>query len=747
MERRRPMFPPEGVRIVSVTPGEVCLHQPRFIVEFAKPVASTPAACGLQVKGFRGRIKRSKGGRQLEWIPDKPLPVGRHSLIIGETLLANGEKVSCAGEIHFSVVRSKARVGTSFKVYGYARRQFKGYSAPGISIHDEAPGRYVEFLKVENKKTGKWTTLAFDSSGKQVAYESLMKRLLAADTRVYGKLQPGLYRALKSAGASTSVPVAILVASEETLSIEEGMRLKNTKERETPPLAKDARAKWVASAEPVARQITDLIKRKVKIDPLAPVIYADLSKKQIGKIQSFQKVIALYHLPKKAFDDLDDSERISNADHAHNLGYEGSGIDVAVWEPGPDNTAELVISGQYDTSAGAATSSHATLTHAVIKNRNTSNASTGYAPSCNLYSANSYDRDALRWAVKDVGCTVISQSFHRDAEQTSDTLSFDDFYKDWLALHWPYPTIVQAAGNGATSTEYVNHKGYNGLVAGSHNDQATAMASDSVFRNPASGHGDRELPEICANGTAVTSCHESMGGTSFAAPAVAGAAAVVQSADTLLKRWPEGCRAILMAAAGRSVKDSTWWKDVYNGTDGADGAGALDVLEAVRITLRRIGRNNEGSLRGWDIGMLAPSDFGTGRQSTFSYFVKIAAPETPSMKLLGPLHVKVALAWNSTTKSFLGIPIASRLGIDLDLHVLDSGGNPVALSQSWDNSYEIVDFEGTPGETYEIKIRWWSGSGRTWYGIAWSVTGGMLIGRVSVKEYGVLRRQLELESS
>jgi hypothetical protein len=44
------------------------------------------------------------------------------------------------------------------------------------------------------------------------------------------------------------------------------------------------------------------------------------------------------------------------------------------------------------------------------------------------------------------------------------------------------------------------------------------MAGDTVFRNPASSHGDRELPEICANGTGVSVVGLSDSGTSFAAP-------------------------------------------------------------------------------------------------------------------------------------------------------------------------------------------------------------------------------------
>ena len=87
----------------------------------------------------------------------------------------------------------------------------------------------------------------------------------------------------------------------------------------------------------------------------------------------------------------------------------------------------------------------------------------------------------------------MSQSFHRGSEPGGSGLQADDLLKDWLALRWPYPTIVQAAGNfwlgdadGITppEDEFVNHKGYNTLAIGNHDDTAGAMSGDSVFRNP-----------------------------------------------------------------------------------------------------------------------------------------------------------------------------------------------------------------------------------------------------------------------
>lgn len=433
---------------------------------------------------------------------------------------------------------------------------------------------------------------------------------------------------------------------------------------------------------------------------------------------------------------------IANSDDVHALGIRGAGIRVAVWEDGPDSTANLAIAGRFTTSPS--TTDHSRHVHGIIRNTQ-AGLPRGHARSCRLFSANDMDLDALDWAVDDQECTVINQSFHRRDEAKEGTLSFDDIYKDWIALRWPFPTICQAAGNhfegddddiDPTTDEYANHKGFNSLAVGNHNDDATAMSLSSVFRNPISSHGDRELPEISANGTSVTAVGLTKSGTSMASPACAGVAALIQNTNATLEHWPEGCRAILLAGASRNVVDQTWWADVVDDLDASDGSGAVNALESHRIAGQHRARNAAASRRGWDVGSLRSADFNRSGLSNFSYRIQVPRG------VFGPRRVKVALAWTSkvSTFSILGItiPLSSKLTVDLDLKVFDANGAQVGYSGSWDNSYEIVEFTGMPGQTYTIRIRRWSGTDSVWYGIAWTVTGGLFI----LQE--VLRTDLQL---
>ena len=168
--------------------------------------------------------------------------------------------------------------------------------------------------------------------------------------------------------------------------------------------------------------------------------------------------------------------------------------------------------------------------------------------------------------------------------------------------------------------------------------------------------------------------------------------ALLQDVHSSLTFWPEGCRAILLASAGRNVSGRTWWSDVLSRTDASDGAGALDAEEGVRIAQQRRWRDAPATRRGWDIGTLSSSVVGSDRLATFRHHISVP------ITLLAPT-VKVALAWDSAVTSSGDTPTASTLTVDLDLLVRDSGGALVASAASWDNSYEVVEFAARPGET------------------------------------------------
>jgi hypothetical protein len=714
---------------VDLRRDEFLLPRSTVTIETRAPMEPDEARKAIGVPKVDNVVKVSRDGKQATWSPPEDLPPGRHVLQVGPLLSKSGEEIAPRIEIPFHLVDSGARIPGRVAVEGMARVQLT--TGRRLPLGGPSRGKYVEMVKATDRKTGAPVPLAFDETGKRVNADRILRDQERERAKRLGKLHEDLAARLRGAKAAEWVNVAVWARFDDEIDPNEKRGLERAREASRPPRRTEERGRAIVErAHQVGGLAKELGARRIEVDDAAPLVFARLRASAVRELAKRKEVAALFLYDPEGIEDLDDSIAVANSDDVHSLGSTGSGVRVAVWESGPDDTSELVIEDRYTSSPS--TSDHSRHVHGIIKN-NESGAPNGHAPDCLLYSANSTNLAALRWAVKDRSCTVINQSFHRSAEPKTGSLSFDDVYKDWLALHWPYPTILQAAGNywngdpdniSPPSDEFVNHKGYNSLAVANHDDSASSMSSSSVFRNPTSSHGDRELPEIAANGTGVDAVDLTKSGTSMASPAAAGVTALLQSASSTLKWWPEGCRALLLAGATRNVVDDTWWQDVADGDDASDGSGAVNALESYRITQSRRSRNAAPTRRGWDVGTLASGDFDAGtRLSTFAYRV-----EVPRW-FLGPRHVKVALAWDSkvTDISILGItiPLSSQLTVDLDLMVFDSSGAQVGYSGSWDNSYEVAEFDARPGETYDIKIRRWSGTDWTWYGIAWTVTGGL----------------------
>jgi len=722
---------------VNIVPNEILLPNSKIKIEVDIPLNSEYVQDAIIVHGINGVIRLSDDDRIANWEPIDKLTPGNQTLIVGELISKAGEKIFNGIEVPFFVTDSVAKIPSELRVENMVRLRINSLNIDRVPSVQRVSGEFIEIMKASNRETNEPIKLAFDERGEKIDSEKIFAEILKNRIQKFGKIHESLDSELQKVDENTPIEVAIWFKSEKL----EQEHLKNQEKlpSETPKEIFEYRKRLIKEFEEISKQIEPIIDSKsLHLDSIAPVIYTTLTENQISEIKKNPNVLSIFLHETLGVDDLDDSIAIANSDDVHDIGYEGSGIKVAVWENGPDITNDLVIEDFYDQNQ-TNTSDHARHTHGIIKNKE-KKAPNGHAPKCKLFSANDKALSALRWAVKDELCTVISQSFHRSSEPSSPNLSYDDIYKDWLVINYPYPTILQAAGNywstdpdniNPPSSEYVNHKGYNSLAVGNHNDNASALSGSTVFRNPDSDHGDRELPEICANGTSVTAVNLTKSGTSMAAPAVAGCTALIQEANFILSWWPEGCRAILLAGAKRNVAGDSWWQDILDNDDAADGTGSLDGYDSVKISLSRQYRDASPSQRGWDVGTLRSNDFDTKRYSKFSY--KIQVPKG----WFAPRHVKVALAWNSEVGELnlfgIEIPLTSKLTVDFDLRIYDSNGNLVSYSLSWDNSYEIAEFIGKPGEIYTVRIHRWSGTHESWYGIAWTVTGGLKLVQLYVK--------------
>jgi Subtilase family len=709
--------PGQGSIEISVEPNEIVIGARRLQVRAPGALDQRTASAAISLASTPASVALSNGRRTATLVLDGELPAGPQLLIVEELVSARGERFSDRVEVPFFVSDSAAKIASTLRVESIVRLQVGRLGTTRVSAAKRPDGAFIEIMKAVNRRTAEPVELAFDRRGAAIKADAVFEKIRRSRLAEFGKLHPVLKRAIDETGRDEPISVAVwlrLPAEELGIKREKGATARR-------PRAEAAHAGRIAE---MAERMVEVLRGHGALDPRpdghAPVVFAEVPAGRIRRLERHDDVAAIFLYEREGEVDLSNSMKIAQSDTVQSsLGITGSRVNVAVYEDGPDDTSLLSIAAQFLNNP--ATDDHARHTHGIIKNVE-ANRPHGHASGCSLHSANSMDLDAITWAAHTRGCTVISQSFHRDAEQTDSGLSFDDMYKDWLVLHWPYPTIVQAAGNGVNS-EFVNHKGYNSLTVGNHSDTAASLAGDSVFRNPSSAHSDRELPELAANGVAVTAVGLTKSGTSMAAPAAAGCTALMQEANSTLKSWPEGCRAIMLAGASKNVTGSTWWSDRSAGVDASDGSGAADGLESVRIAKSRRSPGSAGTRRGWDVGTLRSSDIGSNGETTFSWQVTVP-------RLFLGARVKVALAWdsNATVIDVLFFQFAfDELQLDLDLKIYDSNGSLVGYSGSWDNSYEIAEFAARAGETYTIKIRRWSGTADVWYGIAWTVHGTSLV--------------------
>lgn len=710
---------------VDLARDEIVTSEPKVSIRCPAAASAEEVERSIAVRGADGEVTGTRGRGMYRWSPAEPLRPGRHVLVVEPLPDGSGASTEPV-EVPFFVVETKAKVPARLRIEGFRRVALSADGPRSLSITAPPRGKFVEFVKAEDRRTRRPVALAFDESGEEVDGDALLAAALERTARRTDGLQRALYQAIEDAKEGDRVLVDIWIDLDEGEPSPGDRPMQDGHAEMWRQRATEQRRRCQVRCDALVDRLAEF-GELVESPSLAPVVTLRVPVERVRELAADDEVAAVFLHDDTAVEDLADSIAIAQSGVVHAAGECGEGIDVAVWERGPTSNSDLVISGRYLNNPS--TSNHSQNVHAIIRNDEPGTPN-GHAPCCNLFSANSFDRAALTWAVEDQGCTVINQSFHRSTEPGSGELSSDDLYGDYLALHWPYPTIVHAAGNfwstdpdgiSPPSSEFVNHKGYNTISVGNHNDNATAMSAGSVFRNPNSGHGDRELPEIAANGTFVTADGIQLSGTSMASPAVAGVTALLQGTDETLRHWPEGCRAILAAGATRNVKDDTWWQDVQGGVDASDGTGAVNAAEGWRIAQKQRYRNAPPTQRGWDTGLLTSADFAPDKLSKFEYGVTI--PST----WWGPRHVKVALCWTSKVGRNDGPTYTSALTVDLDLKIYDSSGNQVGYSGSWDNSYEIAEFTGSPGQTYTIKIRRWSGTDSTWYGIAWTVTGGLRI--------------------
>lgn len=600
--------------------------------------------------------------------------------------------------------------------------------------------------KMFDLKTGSIVGSALDSKNSRVDAQKLIAEENRLFIEKYGKLTPEVYDAVQKRAGSDMISVGILLRIRD---LPDGKDLKKgnfeMSEREVTAISERRNQQVDAAVQKAAAPLIEQLARLKRLPKdfdkrrsVSPIISATVTVDELRELVKRDDVAQVYLEERKPEPFLNSSAKTLNVPAVWANGITGSGVRVAVVEGGRVNFANPFIpsvNGIPSANAGntlfptGPLDNHATKVAGIIAAQPFTISGLnhkGIAYGAKIYSANTqiyYDISQLHMAI-DAGANNAHIS-NNSWGYTQPSGAMDSFgvHADWI-VRAKWDGIVSAIGNSGLSTNFNKPSatgiGYNTIAVGSFNDQKTGfnflddvMSGFSTSGNPNSVHNDREKPEVSAPGEDIATTFDSQlpvptapwftanagDGTSFASPMVAGIHALIQQAKPALTIYPETTKAIILAGSVRNIEGNP-------AMSSKDGAGGVDT----EITYESVVNNR------YDWRTLTPNSFPNPGPSPY-YEINIG-------NIPAGNRVKVALHWLSNPSSNYN-SLVDPLGIDLDMSILDSNGNFVTGSGSWDDNKEVAQFYSNGG-SYKVRIYKYSWNAAqnpwTWTAVAWSVS-------------------------
>ncbi len=621
------------------------------------------------------------------------------------------------------------------RAYPLIGRTFKAFT-----IWTKDPGKFQEFNLLVDLASG---TVETDVN-------AIADQERAAYQAKYGKLTLKLYERLQTIRDDELLPIAVWLASDpaartqdeifasladqflgaaEALAksgvpwaVDNASMAEEIRQAYFSALSEDA----IRQLQPLADQMKGQGVEVTTLEPL-PSLAARLSKSAILALQEREGIDRIYLLemkPEPALVEAAGTDRMPQAWYQGNL--TGSGRRIAVLEPSNilQNTNCLNIiatrTGVPPTGWAQIDIEHKTHVASILACNNSIYRGIAYNASVidAGYDSANFNPDfatGVQWAIQTQNADVVNVSLQTDAGQA---LQWEDRVLDYWA-DYGLSVIVVAAGNNTTNVTSPS-KGWNVITVGASDDRGNSdwgddvMAGFSNYKNPNPTPGDHEKPDLVAPGVNITRIGPGgtpttylPSGTSFAAPQVAGLAALLMNRNGALVDRPEAVKAVLMASAVHNIQDSRW---MPSGQDLRDGAGSIDAALADQTATLGYGSNN-------NIMCDRPCWWATDDR-----YVPPGGWFTRSFQASRGERIRVAIAWLShVDPSYLG----DNLGVNYNLRVVDSSNNQVTdgYSASWDNSNELVEFVAPGTGTYTIQMLRSSSDTQPWptrIGIAWT---------------------------
>jgi Subtilase family len=544
-------------------------------------------------------------------------------------------------------------------------------------------------------------------TGEIVDGASLLGQELALRRTRRGKLSAALRQYLDESSAAT-VPVTLWL---QRAAVDDTSPVRRKASRKTPPLTRAEIASIQSTAsQRRARESAPARRRTLTLlgslgatahgDEAGPFLHARVPRSQLAALESASDVLDLDLDDEQGSHDLDVvSDTLDYRPDVHeNLGLRGGGeilADIEYRTQLADGSFATRIAShpcldQVDQATTGAIHEHASCVAGVLICSDP--LQRGVAPDATLVFRTGIGTEGILEAANqaiDVGARALNFPISDGAHAVRSPTAFDRGLDELFTTH--FVTVVKSAGNRGCPSNggdgHVTHPGlgYNTITVGAFDDRNTAARSDdtmyscSSWGDPTSTNSDREKPEVAAPGASVRTTNWTNGftdqwGTSEAAPVVAGIATLMMNANHDMRVWPEVVKAAIMVTARFNVEGAARLSEY----DGVGGVSARDAVDLVRA--------NGPSNSDWLATEVSCASF----PYTYSFTLPKASRRT-----------RVVVVWPQDPSY---IHYESQPNADLGLEIRGPFGSVVASSNSFDNTYEIVDFNPLFAGQYTARI-------------------------------------------
>lgn len=345
-----------------------------------------------------------------------------------------------------------------------------------------------------------------------------------------------------------------------------------------------------------------------------------------------------------------------------------------------------------------------------------------YTGNCTTHGPDIF-ASALNWATSN-GARIINHSY---CTGTGPDPNAHDIFFDYKARVSPYPLVAASAGNGFQNN--VCNKLRNGLSVGGtlelngSSQRALAFVDNKSWKNGTSDEAGYEVPHLTAISENVDTAgytpgttFVNWGGTSAAAPQVAGIVASLHEANTALESWPEVLVPGMMVAADEDTDGTVL--NLNDSTDDRDGAGLVSAWRAAEVLIAgaKVNGGNSPIRAGHDYGSLTSG--GTPAQSFYSEQYNARVPNGKQLRSAFFAQTRPTCPSNPGSWSCSPNPYPHIATVVYD------GANIVGLAWNTNTNYSYVAFTNTSGtqKDYVLKMYLigWNGLTSTTFGMAWS---------------------------